>query len=185
MPDPLPPGYIDGYLQYLIPEYAADARTKINDTFSQTYPELSAIDFASKLLGDMTLSCNTRDLLEAYPRRTHLMQYSVGNGTHGSDVAAAFYSPTLFNVTVPLWAAYQSYLTSQALTGDPNALRNRTIDPPTIEWPMVPDPNADRLGNTLNVTDDGFELIEDGVVLKNLCDVLRDALMEATTKGGY
>lgn len=159
---------------------------KVNSTYYHTYPNATEADLISIVARDTTFTCNVRGMAEAYPRKTHLMQYSVGKATHGSDVAAMFYSEALFNVSVPLWGGYQSYMVSSALTGDPNLLRNKTMsDPPTIDWPLIPNVNSERLGNSVNVTNNGFSLIDDDQVLKSVCHVWRHALVEATKRGGY
>jgi hypothetical protein len=146
---------------------------------------MTPAEAARAMISDAFFTCNARRLVEAYPENSYLAQYSVAPGTHGSDVFAVFYSHTLHNVSIPLFSAYQSYLTSHALTGDPNALRDEEVKPPTIEWPVVRNVHAERIQNTLNVTDLGFELIGDGKALKSVCDVWAEVLSDVTEKGGY
>jgi hypothetical protein len=89
------------------------------------------------------------------------MVYSQGAGTHGSDIAAAFYKGNaLSNLLNPgfgrVAASYQSYLTSHARTGDPNKFRAGAGN---IEWPKVG--YGPVYSNVLNITDGGFTLIKD------------------------
>lgn len=140
---------------------------------------------ASVVVRDAVFTCNVRSMVEAYAEKTHLMQYFVGNATHGSDVAAMFYSSLVYNQSSTLFSDYQSYMISHAITGDPNTLRATDGTPSTIYWPLVSGVNAESLRNGLNVTDDGFELISDAQVLKSVCSVWQQGLLEATLKGGY
>jgi hypothetical protein len=108
-----------------------------------------------------TFLCATRYIAEAYRGKVWNMVYSQGAGTHGSDIAAAFYKgnplSSLLNPKFGKVAAnYQSYLTSHARTGDPNKFR---ADAGTIEWPKVG--YGPVFSNVLNVTDNGFRLIQD------------------------
>jgi hypothetical protein len=185
VPDPLPADFVQGLLESIFPKYASDVISKLEKTYASKYPHLSPADLASAIYRDAVFTCNARSMVEAYPGKTYLMQYSVGNGTHGSDVAAMFYSSVVYQYNISIFTDYQSYMTSHAITGDPNILRAGNLTPPTIVWPLVPDSHAEMFANTLNVADDGFTLIEDSDSLKSVCEVWQKGLMEATLKGGY
>jgi hypothetical protein len=111
-----------------------------------------------------TFACGTRYIADAYKGRTYNMVYSQGRGTHGSDIAATFYSGDglLGQATAflnPALAAvapkYQAYLLSHARSGNPNDFKAAG----TIDWPKVT--SGSTFGNVLNVTDNGFALISD------------------------
>jgi hypothetical protein len=73
---------------------------------------------------------------------------------------------------------FQAYLTSHARTGDPNKFKHSS----TVEWPIVK--MGPTLGNVLNATDTGFQLIEDLRTRKEDCDFWRDVLAGMTSSLG-
>ena len=108
-----------------------------------------------------TFLCATRYIAEAYKGKVYNMVFSQGGGTHGADIAAAFYSGNpLANLLRPGFAKvaanYQSYLASHARSGDPNKYRSVAG---TIDWPKLT--YGPVYSNVLNVTDNGFALIKD------------------------
>jgi hypothetical protein len=112
------------------------------------------------------------------------MVYSQGAGTHGADIAAAFYKGgglgSLLNPGFGRVAgAYQSYLTSHARTGDPNKYRAAAG---TIEWPKVG--YGPVFSNVLNVTDAGFTLIKDDANTEADCGFWTKVLQGLTKAEG-
>ena len=138
----------------------------------QEYPHVNASNspYKSELermdayTSDILFLIPSRMLENAYAGKVHGLQFSAVNGTHGDDVVPTWYNPTLtytvngtqvpvstiYGSRAGLFQAYQSYLVSHALTGDPNTLRNRSATPPTIEWPKLEGvPNAEVVGPVL------------------------------------
>ncbi|EFR00492.1 carboxylesterase [Nannizzia gypsea CBS 118893] len=173
-------------LKSLFPTYATKAISTLEDYYHlKNASNESVTTIGSKMVRDAIFTCNIRDIVRKYPKKSYLMQYSPKAATHGQDVVAVWYSPKLWNVSIPLFSGYQSYLLSHAITGNPNSLRDRDIDPPTIPWPKVGDTNAEKLENTLDVVDTGYRLIADDQVLKSTCDVWQRVLLDVTKQGGY
>jgi carboxylesterase type B len=74
---------------------------------------------ASLAIAESTFTCNTRYLDLAFKNQTYSYMFAVPPGYHGNDVTYTFYNgPPSLN---PVAATFQSYLTSFALTGTPNA----------------------------------------------------------------
>ncbi|KAF3482583.1 carboxylesterase family protein [Arthroderma uncinatum] len=173
-------------VQSLFPAYAAEAVSTLADHYNLNKPSYESVKtIGSKLVRDAIFACNIRAIVQGYPQRSYLMQYSPRAATHGADVAAVWYSPALYNVTIPLFAGYQSYLLSHAITNDPNSLRDQALTPPTIAWPRVAGTDKEKLRNVLNVGDTGYQLIADEQVLKSSCDIWQQVLLDATRQGGY
>ncbi|KXJ86065.1 carboxylesterase family protein [Microdochium bolleyi] len=111
------------------------------------------------IIRDASFTCNTRNLYDAYPGKTHMMRYAFPTrelAHHGSDLAPLFtnnateaedmlikngmsegnatlYASFLYFNKIP--RAYQTYFASFALTGgDPNALRQPGRAP---HWPIA------------------------------------------------
>jgi hypothetical protein len=175
-PSPLPDTFIDLLMTDIFPPDSSSLISQILDSYSAAYPQLSTLEFAYKIIGDIFIRCNVGSMVEAYPDRTYLLQYSFPPATHGSDLEALFYSFAVDQVEVPVFMWYQSYFVSHAITGNPNTFRHTTR---TIEWPLVPNANAVQFGNTLNVTEVRFELIQDSEVNKSLCSLWREAFTSA------
>lgn len=184
VPGPIDSDYASTFLHGLFSDYAPKTVQKLTELYTDSSSNATLLKSARDMTRDGLFTCNTRRLVKAYDRRSYLMQYSVSPGTHGADVGAIFYSPDFFNATIPLFAAYQSYLASYALTGDPNELREKGTKPPTIHWPQVHNVNSEKIHNTLNVTETGFELIKDEQNLKSVCDLWDKALLSVTAGGG-
>ncbi|KAM5472296.1 hypothetical protein MauCBS54593_002887 [Microsporum audouinii] len=174
------------FLQSLFPSYATKAVSTLKNHYHLNKPSNeSATTIGSKLVRDALFACNIRDIVRAYPKKTYLMQYSPQSATHGADVAALWYSPTVYNASIPLFIGYQSYMLSHAITGNPNTLRDQAINPPTISWPRVAGTDTEKFQNTLDVVDTGYQLITDEQILKSSCDVWKRALLDVTEQGGY
>jgi hypothetical protein len=133
-----------------------------------------------------TFTCHSRFISEGFKGKTYNLQYARGSGFHGSDINTDFYNKdtqsflsTLMDPTFGTFATtFQTYLLSHARTGDPNKLREKG----SIEWPLV---NwGPVLGNVLNATDKGFELISDQVTKAEDCDLWRDVVAGMTSSLG-
>lgn len=172
VPNPLPNDFLTTVISAVFPPNSSDIVSRIIDAYHPAPPQITKEQFTSTIVADLLIKCNARYLVEAYAGKVHLAQYSVGNATHGSDIAAVFYEPQIYPSPIPLYSAYDSYLTSHAITGDPNKLRNKTS---TVEWAVVSNPNSEQPGNVLNVTDNGFSLINDMEISKQLCEVWQSA----------
>lgn len=172
VPNPLPDDFLNMVVSAVFPPNSSDIVSQIINAYHPAPPQITKEQFTSTVVADLLIKCNARYMVEAYAGKAYLGQYSVGNATHGSDLAAVFYEPQIYPSPVPLYSAYNSYLASHAITGDPNTLRNKTS---TIEWPLVSSPNSEKPGNALNVTDNGFTLINDMEISKQLCDVWQNA----------
>ncbi|KIM92857.1 hypothetical protein OIDMADRAFT_138895 [Oidiodendron maius Zn] len=178
IPEPPPANYIDSLATLIFPPNSSDLISKIIDAYNTTYSEASPLEIDGDFFGDLNTLCKVQSLVEAFPNQTYLAQYSVGNGTHGSDVIALFDIEGAGEANNPFFEWYESYFVSHALTGNPNILRNESG---TINWPLVPDPNAVHFADTLNVTDNGFELIQNTKINTTMCSRWLNALASATS----
>ncbi|KAH7367511.1 Alpha/Beta hydrolase protein, partial [Plectosphaerella cucumerina] len=156
------------------------------------------------LLRDSSFTCNIRHLNAAMgDDRVYNMQYSVSPGWHGSDLFAVFYNARFSSgdwsqvlaalVFLPVGILYggiswalQSYLTSYAITGDPNARKATWNLPPAIRWGR-PDSTGkgDRVGGVLNVGNWFYSTIDDEQIPRRECDFWREFASAATLSGGY
>jgi Carboxylesterase family len=139
-----------------------------------------------------SFTCHTRWISEAYRGRTWNVQYSLGSGLHGSDVAATFYGSENkkqsdminalagvdkdqdFNNIAHL---YQAYLVSHARAGDPNVFAHSDL-----KWPKVS--LGPVLSNVLNVAKSPA-LITDPTNSAEDCDFWLDVFSTVTNIGGY
>ncbi|OCK83949.1 alpha/beta-hydrolase [Lepidopterella palustris CBS 459.81] len=121
----------------------------------------------------------------AFLCRIHVLTTAYAGKTHNVHVLGA---PT------PLWAiiggagvskAYQSYLVSHARTGDPNTYRDILNIPPTIEWPPVGNLQGEYYTNVLNVSDSGFDIIQETEYNKTICEFWVGIYTNTTNLGGY
>ncbi|GBF62582.1 secreted lipase [Trichophyton mentagrophytes] len=177
---------LSGFFKSNFPTYATEAISTLEDYYHLKKPSNESVRaIGSRLIRDTFFTCNIRYILQKYSKKSYLMQYSPKAATHGQDVFALWYSTKLLNVSIPLFSGYQSYFLSHAITGDPNTLRDRDINPPTISWPKVGDIKAEKLVNTLDVVDTGYKLITDDQVLKSTCDIWQKLLLDVTKQGGY
>lgn len=130
----------------------------------------------SAVIQDSTFTCNTRDVFQAFPDKTHMMRYgflSAETAVHGSDLIPLFASTrkqttdlaiklsnntlswlqaqgfaSLLRGTPNVAEGFQRYFAGFALTGDPNALLTRMTTRPT--WPVA-DNSGDEFTNVLTV----------------------------------
>ena len=175
-----------------VPAYAPSVRQAVADYYPS--PNSPGSPFATQdertiqFLDDTIFLCNYRYLNAAFKGKTWSMQYSIGTGFHGSDVAPTFFNGSGADVTpeqATLFRDYQSYLDSFTLTGNPNARRSNATDPPTIKWPGTIGALDEYVSNVLNVTDAGFELITDQESLRSRCEFFLDTQAAVTLAGGY
>ncbi|KAI1913176.1 hypothetical protein LOZ61_002943 [Ophidiomyces ophidiicola] len=180
VPNPIDPDYIANFLKGLFPSYAPDAALTIEKLYKNTPgPPRTR---AKIIFGDAIFHCHIRGMIEAYGSKAYLMQFSYPPGIHGTDVPAVFYD-SLRNHSVPIFSAYQSYLTSHAQTGNPNILRDPVANPQTIKWPRVGDVNTEKIHSAINMTELGFEVIDDDKPRKSVCDVWKEVWLDVTRKG--
>jgi carboxylesterase type B len=134
-------------------------------------------DRGSQYVSEMSFTCHNRILADAYPDRIYSVQYAVPPATHGSDQAGTFFNPlspqfaNLSKAEAEARQAYQSYLISFALTGNPNKVRDQAN---TIDWPLTAGVNGSTLSNVLNVDNlsgkSGFSLVNnDQFQVKDRC----------------
>jgi carboxylesterase type B len=133
------------------------------------------------IIRDSTFTCNNRWLARAYAGKTYSMQYSGKPGLHGVDLI-----PTFFNFKIPMWLSYRNYLTSHALTGNPNTLKLKSNDgdyfssssPEAIEWPLAK--VEEMVKDVNNFKNNGYELIEDSTQKQRNCDFWQNLQAEGT-----
>ncbi|KAJ4172972.1 hypothetical protein NW754_003178 [Fusarium falciforme] len=170
-----------GFVKLLLGAYG---RLDAVASIAARYP---AKDFSSpvarqaELLKDAVFACNYRWITDAFPGKSFNMQFSGGSsGSHGQVLSAVFYNPTLTikanGTTFPVsdyfgnrdvFNSFQSYAVSHAIYGSPNTARNLSG---TILWPKVSGVQSEILGNVLNMTNGGFQLISEKQGLKSTCD---------------
>ena len=165
--------------------------TTSNGQFSSPYVFYDATNRSRVYLRDSIFTTNSRYLTSAYSGKTYNLQYSYPPGWHGLDIEPTFFDPTTEgNVTTageppPAYAkAYQSYLISHALTGDPNTYAHGT-EPPVIQWPHPTNVNGTWLENVLEVGTTGFDLILDSQNPRFASDFWSQVLSAETQAGGY
>lgn len=193
----------DDFIDSIFPTYTQTAG--ITDIIEAFYPPVSTnktyateTDRYSAFLRDSSFTCNTRHLTEAFgDANIWNLQYSVTPGYHATDLLPTFYKPTLsldsllediaFTL-VPLFVgiaeAYQSYITSYAITGDPNTRRATLNVPPAIAW-NHPDSSGEKITGVLNVDDIGFDTVADAQNERTPCDFWREVAAAITNVGGY
>ncbi|KAF2423187.1 alpha/beta-hydrolase [Tothia fuscella] len=141
----------------------------------------SITDRLTQYASEMSFTCHNRLLADAYPGKTYSVQYAVPPGGHGSDQAGTFFNSLapqnagLSKSDVEGRLAFQSYLASFAVTGDPNKKRNKAA---TIEWPLTTGEKDVTLSNVLNVASltgsSGLSLIKDDQQVKDRCSYYTD-----------
>lgn len=122
------------------------------------------------------------------------MQYSASFGWHAVDLLPTFYVlnnfkgvfrsrliPSLGSFSL----AYQSYLTSFAMTGNPNERRLYLSIPRTIPWPKPNKFDSQFIGNVLNVGDFSFSIVDDEECPKDRFDFWTEIAAALTNIGGY
>jgi hypothetical protein len=190
------------FINAFFPKYALPI---IPDAVFKAYPASSAEDSpyssAHDRLGafirDSSFTCYARSLTDAYAGKNWNMQYSSTLGLHATDLLPMFLDDSIslgdlnFHL-FPLFGgsagAYQSYMASHAVHGNPNTDRLKFNIPPTINWPH-PTPDGDTYGNVLNVNEFGFfNLITDTQMSYDSdahCYFLMEMAKALTNMGGY
>jgi len=127
-------------------------------------------------------------LAQAYPGKTYTYQTSFWNGTHYMDQFPSFFDPKGTGINAILAGlslnttgeiksaqAFQTYLVSEMLSGNPNTYRDRTW---TIEWPVTSGISEPSLRGILNFTNPAgkgaFSVITSQRLVKNRCDYWTD-----------
>ena len=192
----------DDYIDVAFPNYTIQAG--VNAIIEKQYPPpgigqayLTETDRVKALVQDISFTCNTRYLSEAYAGVNYNLQYSVTPGWHATDLLPTFYnadvSLSAFGASVPFplipifggfAEAYQSYLVSHAMTGDPNSHRLIINVPPTIPWGH-PDASGNEITGVLNAGDLGFSYITDTENTQDVCDFWVQVEAAASAQGGY
>ncbi|KAF1990085.1 alpha/beta-hydrolase [Aulographum hederae CBS 113979] len=153
------------------------------------YPNIAERDDA--FIGDSVFRCNVRFISDAYKGKAWNMQYSHTPGIHGTDIIPDhFYADgpliSLNSTTSAFMRSYQSYLTSFAMTGDPNTRSLKTGLVPAIDWPKTSNaPGQKVLGNVLEPLDDRYRLIDDVQITSDNCGFWVDAHAAVTQLGGW
>lgn len=197
--------WFEQWLDSLLPAYSKPA---IANAVLKEYPAASLLgspyltprERDKAFVRDSTFTCNARVLTQAYAGKTYNMQYSITPGVHSDDILAMFFDPSIplgnYNASVnfdliPGFAtmaeAYQSYMISHAVYGDPNKARLAHSIPHTIAWPH-PSQSGDTYANVLNVGDLGFSLINDTQISANSgshCDFMNQLGLALTNLNGY
>ncbi|KAF6802845.1 carboxylesterase family protein [Colletotrichum sojae] len=127
-----------------------------------------------EVIQDSSFTCNTRDLFEAYPDRSYMMEYAFPSDSlayHASDLVPLFANNVdqvlgllskvmRSKILAKLYAKvleglvatkYKAYFASFALTGDPNAMDQN----PRLFWPVA-DGGKDELSDVLRVSRPGL-----------------------------
>ncbi len=118
------------------------------------------------------------------------LQLPTNEPDRSTDLTPTFFNSNasplnLTSFQASLFRNYQSYLAALSLTGNPNAARIGSSSPSTILWPLPTGVWEEKLGNVLNVTDAGFEIITDQESLYSHCDFFLNLQAAVTTAGGY
>lgn len=179
-PHPPPTNFINDTLARYFPSYAQDQVSLLNRYYIDRYNDNETRRVES-FMRDLNVGCNIRAVVEAYAHITRILQYSATPGTHGSDLTALWYDTKSFNVTNPIWASYQRYLLAYGLVGD---LRTETHKPSLLTWPKVTGVRAEEFENLMDVSDTGFRLTKDHQILQSTFELWKNALWEATRRGG-
>ncbi|KAJ0421238.1 Alpha/Beta hydrolase protein [Aspergillus carlsbadensis] len=181
VPSEIPEGYIRSYISGLLPPNSTAATDKMFTLYESIYANSTDKQLASTIFRDMVFTCNIYAAVQAYRDRNNWgFQYSyidgVMNGTHGSDALPMWYNSALQGFEEPLFAQYQRYFTNFARTGDPN--RPRGGEDELVDWQRV-DASGDVLGNVLDLTNVGYEVIQDAQVRTDICGTWMEVLGEA------
>ena len=180
---------IDGAIQKFYTPANSSASSHSNS--SSPYVFTTALNRSQTYFRDSHFTSNSRFLTSSYSGKTYNLQYAYPPGFHGLDIEPTFFNPVLEgNVTVlgeppaSYAEAYQSYLISHALTGNPNTYAHGT-DVPVILWPHPTDVNGEWVENVLNVSATGFELVLDTQNPGFASKFWKEVLSAETQAGGY
>jgi len=196
----------NAWLNYIWPAYTA--QYDIIPDIEAKYPSAAfktEADRYKAMVAQSSIICNIQQLGVAYAGQVYNVQFSALKGTHGSDILPTWYNPyaltNISGIELPLWGTelfegllipgvargYQSYLVNHARTGNPNSNESINI-PPTIQWPFAgiqPGNYPEYITDVLNVTDTGFEIIEDTTYNSSICGFWTIAIGLTTAAGPY
>lgn len=158
------------------------------------------------IIRDVSFTCNTRLLYDAYKPKTYMMQYDVlknlGLAFHGADLLPLFFNPGFDvvaflkdrfpNFKLPRWMAivlgeivkvlstrYQSYFVSHAIHGDPNTGRVEG----TPEWKRATN-GSNRIHQVMEVDGNILEFFHpdftDDINTNEACDFWKAAAQNIT-----
>jgi hypothetical protein len=167
-------------------DLASSAGPKLMAAVAKQYPPLSDPRGAKEwnnseqnrlksFIRDVSFTCNNRVMNTAFVNKTYSFKYSVPPGTHGSEVDPLFYNQRNFpnddanNPNKGWMLAFQSYMLSYSVTGDPNALRTKDG---TIPWGFSDSSNQNVTGVLELIGGQGpsaFRIIDDDQMPKNRC----------------
>jgi len=139
-------------------------------------------------VADAGFNCHHRIIAQAYQGKTFTYQTSLWGGTHYVDQFPSFFDPNGTGLNLLLLRssrgikplqAFQSYLVSEMMSGNPNTLRDKAT---TIEWPAtsgLADPALEGILNFSGATGpSGFSIITSPRLVKDRCDFWNDAWKE-------
>lgn len=122
-------------------------------------------------------TCKLRVIAETYPSPTWAFRYSIANATHGNDAAAQWYNPELQHYTFDLFADYQRYITNHVRTGNPNDPCDQQYD--LKYWPTLTKLDQENPGNVLELSNVGYQIIDDDQMQQSVCSTWTEALVDA------
>lgn len=186
----------DEYARSVFGNRTSPGLTKLFGRLQELYPAVetpnspfkTTNERVARYVADVGFNCHHRALAQAYPTSTYTYQTSLWGGTHYMDQFPSFFDPNGVGVNLVLKSttkdvtalqAFQSYLVSEIVTGDPNTLRNKDK---TIEWPITAGYNGTALDGVLNFTSPagpgGFSVITSERLLKERCEFWNDVWTE-------
>jgi hypothetical protein len=139
-------------------------------------------------VADAGFNCHHRAIAQAYPGRTYTYQASLWSGTHYVDQFPSFYDPGGIGANIALskmsskprpLQAFQSYLVSEVVAGNPNTFRDKDT---TIEWPVAPDTSGPTIQKVLDFKGatgpSGFAIVPSQRLRKDRCEFWNDVWIE-------
>jgi carboxylesterase type B len=187
VPAEIPQDYIRSYISGLLPPNSTAETEKMVSLYETICEDSTEKQLVSAVMRDMIFTCNIYAAVQAYGTRNRPawgFQYSyidgVMNGTHGSDALPTWYNSALQGFEEPLFAQYQRYLTNFARSGDPNKPRGGKDK--LVDWPRV-DARGNALGDVLDLTNVGYQVIQDEQVRRDVCGTWIEVLGEAIEDG--
>lgn len=149
---------------------------------------------------DGAFSCYARYITEAYPDKVWNMQFGELGGFHGTDLIALYSRRdfTILGIPTPLPAslravsrAYQSYLVSHAVTGNPNTLSlktaNRIPGKDNVAAPMwmkTPRLQGEWMDNVMFMGNGSLVSGSSNNINARNCDMWQTMMQEATAEVG-
>jgi carboxylesterase type B len=196
----------DAYARQMFGNQVTPGITKLLDRLIMLYPapETPGSPFrntserVASYVADIGFNCHHRSIVQAWPDKTYTYQSSFWGGGHYIDQFTTFYEPggpgvnanlSYFNGLISLAAgrnamsaqAFQSYLVSEIVAGNPNTMRNNA----TIEWPLTNGLTDAALKGVLDITapngPDGFRIVTSPRLVKERCDFWNDVWSEMAT----